>query len=846
MATVLSRATGNWLTAGTWETIDATSYVNSESATGTVTTSYTASAGATTGVITATGIGLKLSVRTGTTGTLSTHLAIAGVEVPGTLVTINTADLPVAATADLNGGWIFFKFSAGVLLAGATSYTVEVKTSSSSQVGLFSTSGTAWSHFISTNASAAPVAGDDVIIAGEYTGAGTSNSFTVTMDETATTDYGANSSSLVTPSLAICDKGTLSYATNIAAYLRQSGHGIIYSGGSLIKGSVATPIARGSSAELNFDVGTNVAFGLTIRNLGTYIDQGLSRTSGKNIYYCKLNTDEAMNSTSLGVDTVTGWLDNDEIGVATTTRTASQCETGRLNGNANASDMTVDGFAGAGGGLAFAHSGTSPTQAEVVLLTRNSRVTGVSASLQTFIDIKPTATVDFDWVEFKWMGSGTTNKRGFDVATTTGSATWHYCSLHQFVVGSSYGLNVTSTSGNGFTFNNNVTFAVDWRHIENVATTAPWTMDGNVFMRGVSAQLVRLSDCGGTFTNNILTGSPNVGLALIEVSLAPGSAGTWSGNSFHGNANSHIIFQGSPNMNFTFTNTTMWRSNGSGLDLSGNTNGGGLSNILFNGMTCFGNATNNVSFNGNATNITFVSGTFNGDSSFSTTNGAIFGSPTPNYSGIVFVSCDFGTASGIKTAHTNDINISVRGAMQIFLNNTILASATEVATQSNLNTGLTPNMSAFVASQKHDQTAGNNKMWLGVGTIDRETTITHTGGQSIRLLPTSATEKLVCGGAFGGFKVAVASGSTLTPSVYVYESAAYNGNRCRLIVKRNDAIGITADTVLDTRTGASDATWELMTGTTIAVTADGVAEFVVDGDGTAGTGYFYCDSFTCA
>ena len=83
-------------------------------------------------------------------------------------------------------------------------------------------------------------------------------------------------------------------------------------------------------------------------------------------------------------------------------------------------------------------------------------------------------------------------------------------------------------------------------------------------------------------------------------------------------------------------------------------------------------------------------------------------------------------------------------------------------------------------------------------------------------------------------------------SVYVRESAAYNGNRCRLMVRRNDAIGITADTVLATRVGASDAAWELMSGTTISATDDGTMEFYVDCDGTAATGYVYVDSFTVA
>ncbi len=110
------------------------------------------------------------------------------------------------------------------------------------------------------------------------------------------------------------------------------------------------------------------------------------------------------------------------------------------------------------------------------------------------------------------------------------------------------------------------------------------------------------------------------------------------------------------------------------------------------------------------------------------------------------------------------------------------------------------------------------------------------------MTPNNASNKLESSGAFGGFKVAVANGATVTPTVYVYEDASYNWNRARLIVKRNDALGISADTVLDTATAASDAAWEWLTGTTAAVTDDGTLEFVVDCDGTAGN--LFVDSFS--
>ena len=231
MAVRLSRTSGSWTSAGTWGLVDSTSYNNNESTATALTTSYQASSGSTTGAITVDGVAVKLSVRTGTTGTISIRLATGGVLVSGTEVTINVADLPVAATADLNGGWQFFKFSSPVTLSAATSYTVDAKTSNASQVSLRSASGSNWARALVTTTTGAPAAGDDLIICGEYLSAGSSNSFTVTMDETASTDYGAASTSLVTPAIAICNKGTLSYGTTAATNynLKVSGHVIVYS-----------------------------------------------------------------------------------------------------------------------------------------------------------------------------------------------------------------------------------------------------------------------------------------------------------------------------------------------------------------------------------------------------------------------------------------------------------------------------------------------------------------------------------------------------------------------------------------------------------------------------------------
>lgn len=832
MAQLLSIATGNASSASTWGLVNATSFVSSTETATALTTSRVGATTFTPGAITVAGIAVKLAVRTGTTGTMTVDLDQGGSLVTGTDVTINVSDLPVAATADLNGGWHYFEFASPVTLAAATAYSVKCKTSSSSQVSLFATSSSNWCRCLVTTTTQAPAAGDNMIVCGKYTGTGASTSYTVTWDITATTDFGNTptaANSLLAPGLCVCNKGTLVWETTAATNynMKMSNSIIIYSGGVYNQGGVGAECPRDSTMTLQFDCGANVDYGLTVRNLGTCIGQGLSRTAGNNSWYCKLNTNEAVNSTTLGVDTDTEWLDDDEIVVTTTTRTTGQCEIGALNGAAGASTLTVDGFAGAGGGLAAAHSGTAPTQAYVVLLTRNVKIIGASATLQAYIDIKATATVDFDWVEFKWLGSATANKTGISIATTTGSCSISYCSLSRFVVSGSVMLSISSPSGSNITIENNCTYYGQSKALSIVASSGVITINGNIFIKNLaSTELITLGDSGCTFTNNVIVASEGNGVYLSESGVV---LGTFDSNVFIG----HIGGAIQVNLTFlggTISNCTIWRCTGYALFLATFTQ-----NLILSDCTVFGCGGAIYSSNG-CYNTTIINLTSSGDTTYSQTYGInLLAGSTLNE--ITLINCDFGTASGIKVAHsTGDINITTNSIPRIKLINTVLASGTEIVNLSNIG------VSGYISSQKHDQTAGLHKLWKKYGIITIDTATVQAGTTSMKMTPNSATDKLQSIGPNGGFKVQVASGQTCTPTVYVYEDGSYNGARARLILLRNDALGITSDVVLDTATSASDTAWEALTGTTAAATDDGVYEFCVDIDGTAGN--VFIDTFS--
>lgn len=838
MSVLIAKASGNFTTSTTWGLVDATSYLNAENATESLlTTAYsgTRSSAFTPGAITIDGIAVKLCERLGTTGTMSVQLEldVGDVAVAGTEVTIDTADLPSALEADLNGGWIFLKFSSPVLLLAATAYQVAAKTSSASMVDLWC-DGTAdnISRCLRTTTEQAPAAGDDMIITGEKTAAGAQTAITVTMNETATTDYGSAptaANSLIGPGISITSGGTLSYGITAATnyYLKVSNSIIVYSGGILNVGTVGSPIPRGGTAVLELDPAADGDYGLLIRNLGTCNIQGLSRTSGKNIYYCLLNTDEAANSTSLGVDTDTGWLDNDVIAVAATSRTPADSESGALNGNAGASSLTVDGFAGAGGGLFVAHSGTSPYQAEVILLTRNVMFRSATSTIMTYFYAAPTASVDIDWVDFRYIGENASTKRGIEIATTTGSFNIQYCSIRNTEDQALYS---SSASGSNIVISNNIFYKTNTAvassvfAIEISATTGVITFTNNISVTSNSANAttaggMRINDLGSTYTGNRIIGH-TAGSSSPSVSLTESATitGTISGFVIRSSDSFGLTINGT--LRGTISTLFSCR-NGGGPGV--NFIGGNPDYVILDTPTLQGNSNNGINSQTPVGELTVIGGTFNGDATFSQANGINISSGS-NIHEVFLVNCSFGAT----TAHTT-ADLTIAANCKVYAFNTTFASSTEVV--------LTNYVTSFLKSQKNDASGTTFKNTYLRGVIREDTTIRNTAsGYSWKLTPSSATEKLIIPGprTWETFKVAVNASTLVTIQVYVYKDSSYNGNAPRLVLVGGIVGGITSD-VTDSLTVAH-SNWEQLEVTGTPNEA-GVVEFYVDCDGTAGNVY---------
>lgn len=802
--------------------VDSASYNNSQAASTALTILFVASSTFTPGAITVDGIMVQVASRASgsPSNTISVCIGLAGVAVTGTTVTANVSDIDTCDTGNANGGWYFFKFSSPVLLVGATVYSVMAKLSATTTaVSLYSSATTNWSRMLRTTTAAGSMVDTDELHFASYFDGGASGarvSATVTANNTAATNFGSSNTSVTTPGLSVNKGCIVTWATTASQtfLLKHACNMCVYSGGSYREGTVSAPIDATSTLTHTYNCASNVDFGLTILNGGDWQAKHATTKTGKTV----LTADVASGSSkSCTVATASNWVNGDTVVFAPTGTTVAASDATTIS--------SLSGTTFTAATLANAHSGTSPTQAEVLNLTRGIVHKGVSASICGYIDIKAVATVDYRNVEFTFLGSGTSLKVGINVATTTGTHYCDGCSAHDFNSTSSVAINVTSASGSNITVSNLAGYNFPSVWCQNVGTTGVQTWDNIHFIKGWSHSF---ADAGSSYTNFTVSGASNGSMLITET--AP--IGTIQNITIHSSAQG---LQPSGLSGGTISNLKVYRSS--------NPIPGSMSNVLIDGFESFGNGAGFQPVLGNGTwfyNCRIKDMTSNGDTTSATANGIGIGGGAVD---VIFENAIFSQVSGIKTAHTTDINCSIFGGVGsglrlVFINPTF-GAATLLSARSVL---AWPN---HIKMLNVNGTAGDNRYYDATADQKRDTVIYSSSPQSWRITPlTTATKSrsgCINGGAgfLGSYVVAVASGGTATVSVKVRESVvgdgtAYNGARARLIVLRNYAAGITSDTVIATATVASNGAWETISGTTASVAQNALLEFVVDCDGTTG------------
>lgn len=789
MAVLVSRQSGNFTNVSTWKQVaTGTRAVQAViSASTSVTTSAVYNADAQDFTI-ANGLvieGVMLYCgRLSTTGTVTISLSDNSGTSAIRTVTVNASDIPQSPT------WVFFKFATTLTGDGGTDYAIGVQGSTAGNSTFFRNGTADWARLIVLNTNPASVAaGDNFHIVGELTGAGAGSDFTVTMNSTAATDYGTNTTLTTNNGVDIGNRGILTYGTDASTnyILRLSGRLNVWGGGTFNMGTSGTPMPRSSTALLEFDSTSAGQFGINVT--GTFNAWGLSRTSGKDVVFARLTADEAAGATTIDVDTDTGWLSGDAVCFAPTGTTPSQFETKNLSADAGASSFTLSA------GLTFAHLGTAPRNAEVGLLTRNVRIQAVNTTFGYFftssVGMISSTIINLDWVSLRDLNSAV-------FISAIGSYRIRYCS---FFNGKAGAIQITGNQ-------NWLDLSIENNIFYNMCLTTGFSvlyMGANIQDPTGTIAINNLMICGATSTNSIgFTLSYAITCPIFNIYIS--GIMSVSGKGFRieyiaWNLSSHRI----SNMELHAIQPTL-----NTYDAALSTTADSISGVIFENLKIY--------------DCTQAFGR-NTSSPFSTN------------SKLSFLNSTFQNTS-------NDIFMATHAQLlQVTLENCLLGGTTEV---SNFNlvrgSDLEP---SFIKSTRHDQQDGNHRTWCREGIISSDTVIFRTASPSERLTPVLSTRKLVSGSKF----VAVESGQTVNIAAYVRESVAgdgtdYNGARIRLILRRNYVMGITDDTVIATATVSSEGAWEQISGTTSAAPRDGVLEFYIDCDGT--TGWVNVDDWSAA
>ena len=570
-ATLISTASGNINATATWSVVDTTganALLNSEAANTALTTSPVASSTFTPAAETISGFAVKLaSVAAAPSGTITLELLDSTTSTAKCTRTVNVTDLVSAGPTTSEGGWINVTCPASFATNGTDAYEVLASTSVASQVNLFSDTGNDWDRLLVTTGTktGGPAAADDFLVYGNLTGAGTHTAFTVTVNTTANINYGADANTLVAPSIAVGQFGTLAYGVTASTNfdMEFAGPLVIYNGGIFTVGTAASPIPATSNATLTMNSATEGDTGVNVRNGGTFNSAGSS--GGRNVVKTKLTATATAGATTLTTADTTGWLAGDSLYVAGTDIVTSNTPSG-YHGEAVTSGAASGTSLPIGAALVNTHTATqlnytsSQTNTaylmnmfpDVVLLNRNVIIQGATSANNGYLFFQAASNAAMTWTEFSQISGTAAGSRGLEVdvgppgtfSLTNSSVinsqdTALELDPNNPNFGGTQGAPLTIQHVTLFNVANNTaccnTLSALALSTENAPTGNPfWKFDDIAIVftgNGIfSAQPLVMNSMMGQFTNISITGSGNGGNPALFLNCPYGAASFIGGN----------------------------------------------------------------------------------------------------------------------------------------------------------------------------------------------------------------------------------------------------------------------------------------------------------------------------
>ena len=810
MAVLLLESNNNF-TSSTWKTVDATSYQGSEAQRTLLTTSYTSSQTFTPGAITVEGILIKIaSISVSPTGTIDVLLFNSTDSLQAAIATVNVTDLKAPTVASLGGGWHYFKLGSPVTLTAGKAYRIDLRTSGPNQVSVYRDAVTNnWSRGLVTSTTAAPGAGDTLIIAGPITGAGSSTVITCTHNNTASTAFGQLE-------VGAYGKWILQNSASTAYRFDTANNLPVLITGNAVAEFGTSSARIPATSSMTFNLASNAAQGnyIELRHAASFTFYGQDK-----VRVARAAADFANGATSITTDVSTGWKNGDLIAIGASARaTTPAIETKALTADAVGTALTISA-------VGTGKSGTAPVQVPLINLTSNAKVTGTSTTKTCAIRLSGlSVTFDIDNVQFDNFGGPATigTLRGISLGTNAASAALIKVNKCAFASSHASAILIDTSQSGVYAGSMDITGNVAYGALAlvNLIGTSGTFTSANVSNNigiGQTSFTFFFGDEVFNIQNNVANGC--VGTSNFQFSIT-NNTGTIDGNRAEVCANQGLLLTLS---GVTMSNFTAYRCSGYNMQIST------CKDSIIDTATLFGAASANMLItagvmveNTDFRNFTIDAGVTN------TSPAGIIGLAAAGGRRCYFSNCLLGTN---QTHSTGDFACNTIIGEFIFRNST-LASSTQVATPNNMGA------MTSVRIQRSGGTAGLHRSYWRSGRADSDSVIVNDGTvRSLRMTPNSATLKFT----HPLTMVNVRSGESVTITVRVRKSvvgdgAAYNGNEARLLVRSNPAAGssFNSEIVAVSTTSASNGAWETLTYTTPTVTDDTALEFNVDCDGTTG------------
>ncbi|MDP1710853.1 MAG: hypothetical protein Q8K86_00145 [Candidatus Nanopelagicaceae bacterium] len=763
MANLISRGNISLTGANTWYVADINPQAAHSASTNTTVADVASSAFALTNGAVLSGQ-MMFCKQTTVTGTVTVKLKKSGVQVAS--VTVNATDLPTKP------GWVFFSY-------GASPYTVDVATSVYTVTIVASSAGNAtfyrdatagnWTRLFATATTGTAGAASVLYCVGDLTGAAAGSTYTITADDTS----GANAYG----NIEVGHCGVLSQLTTATQYyLSITGDFLVWGGGVVTLGDST----HGITITITFNCGSNVQYGLTVNDGGSWESWGATKTGS-----AFLAADAVATDTALTTDVSTAWLSGDVIALAPTGTLNTESETKALTGNAVGTALAITAISYDHSGDAAGGPAGEDTRAELINLTRTFKVAGASTTNQSYLYFTNYSTVTMRYVEMYYLGSATALKYGIVSASITGCDI-QYCAVHDCLVSAQ--INNPAVAGvYAFNFSYNVLYNVATNTsalsaVSNYGSiTSTITQNYNILIycgaityytpRGATHVMIgcrvagsvratggftvdssgNLSSAMGTWKNHVAHSCVGPGFSIASATMPPGA---------------------------DCGGLTAWRNATYGLAI--NTGAPTLTGV----NTFFGNVTAHIYLQAGTMYFRLVGGIFNSEVSYPTPLAIRTSNSTTNTIGDMYLeNCSFGQA----VAHTSDFDLvsTAHRLNKLVLRNCIYNTISNVEDL---------NMNEFIYIQNDD---GSWLVYEIQGSRLRDATYKSEGSYSQKCLQTAGGTwdvplPLVC----------VKAGETPIISVDVRKSAApdtvWDGSEPQLVMLADPVQGWASDVVLDT------------------------------------------------